>query len=632
LIKKIQFVTVLILYFSLSFTALTAKEISGTLSRGEVSSFLPLQGSAFSIVSDVTCGIYDGTYDVIIKNNYKTFYESKNETNNLYLIFNEPVDSGDKIEIKVHRGVFIFKMSKMEKLPEAIIDALKEQVPEQYEKMESLHKPRVSTPVEEKVIIQPKPIVEKEVISVLKPKIIEPGVKEIEVIKPIVPEFKEEKNEGFLATLTRKIDALFSAKEPEDVVLKTSPPPTFSDVKIEKEIVKPTPLQRGISNLPQGIIIKEAIVNKTVIPPNISEKAEELTKFSKTDTPKTSLPDIKTSPTFSPVLNQKNSADMAKIGLPEKKNDIESFQKSSFPKSTQMQTGKFKTEISTAPVQTPSFKDNSGEFGVREIKKIDDVPVFKNEVIKVSQVTKVVPVATVLKPREVNKPIIEEGETNDKIIITKTIAPKDEPRVIKRHVEPSEYKKSQNQSTNLDKMSDRVLGGGYGQEAKATFAVKAYSNKKPVSAWVEVFKAGTNQRIKTFYTGSGRGLKDIKLPAGVYVVKATYRTAASKQKKTLGKIRLKEGQNIKRSISFDDGSIIVTVKKLNKPFYAKVEVFKSGSKRRVAYDFTSRKNGEVEISLASGTYDIIVKNYADERRLNDVVIKGSQTQMLNVNF
>ena len=619
MIKNIPFLTVLILYFSLSFTALTAKEISGTLSQGEVSSFVPLQGSAFSIVSDVTSGIYDGTYDVMIKNNYKVFYENKNETDNLYLIFNEPMGFGDKIEIKVNRGVFIFKMNKMEKLPEVIIDALKEQVPEQYKKMESLHKPKVTPSLKEKTILQSKPIVKQEIISVVKPEI---NDNEIKVTKLIVPEFKEEQSEGFLAALSKKIDAFFETKEPvasSETVLKTTPPPTFSNVMIKNEIDKPQASQSGISNLPKEIAIKEGSINKPLSIPDISNKTDELTKFDKIDMPKTSVPVIE----FSPVLDQKNDIDIVKGGISHKQSKIESFAKSSFPKTTQMQTGKFKTEINTTPLNTPKFKENNSEFGVKEIKTIDDVPVFKTEIIEVSHVTKVVPVTS--------KPIIEEGEINDKIIITKTIAPKDEPRVIKRHVEPSEYKNSQNQ-TSTGKMSDRVLGGGYGQEAKATLVVKAYSNKKPVSAWVEVFKAGTNQRVKTFYTGSGRGLKDIKLPAGVYVVKATYRTAALKQKKTLGKIRLKEGQSIKRSISFDDGSIVVAVKKLNKPFYAKVEVFKSGSKRRVAFDFTSRKNGEVEISLASGKYDIIVKDYADERKLNDVIIEGSKTQMLNVNF
>jgi len=181
-------------------------------------------------------------------------------------------------------------------------------------------------------------------------------------------------------------------------------------------------------------------------------------------------------------------------------------------------------------------------------------------------------------------------------------------------------------------MSDRVLGNGYGLATPGRIKVKAYSNNRAVSAWVEVFKADTKQRVKTFYTGKGRGLKDVKLPAGVYIIKATYRTATSKRKKTIGRVTLSEGDSINKSIRFDDGSIKVKVTKSGSPIYAKVEVFKAGQKRRIAYEFTSRSKGIANFSLGSGEYDIVVRDHGDKRRFDYVTVKGGKSKTLNADF
>ncbi len=332
---------------------------------------------------------------------------------------------------------------------------------------------------------------------------------------------------------------------------------------------------------------------------------------------------------------------------------MESFSTSTPPTMRENQTGSFQTQISTSAVQKPEFRTEP-KVVVKKIKiqepmpkpqmeevfKVNSAPKHEPEIVKYDepQVVAPEPVAKIIEPEIVKAPIVKREESKDRIVITKTIAipkkkkevAKEEPRVIKRHVQPKEYKTEQEQIPG--RMSDRVAGNGYGMSTQGKIKVKAYSNNRPVSAWVEVFKAGTSQRVKTFYTGKGGSLKDVKLPAGTYVIKATYRTATSKRKKTLGRVVLEEGGSINKKISFDDGTVTIKVKKSGKPIYAKVEVYKSGSKRRIAYEFTSKSNGVAKLSLGSGEYDIVIKDHSEVIRFDSVRVKGGKSKTLNADF
>ncbi len=608
--KNILILMISILFLFVTSASLSAKEISGTLSEGEGSSFVPFQGSAFSVTMDVTSGVYSGDYDVVIKNNNRTFYEQNNQIDDLYLIFNEPVGNGDIIKIEVNRGVFKFKMSQMETLPDVIVDALKTQMPKQYQKMQTLHK--------------------------------------VEELR-----HKDEQKVGFFDGISQKIGSLFTHKEEktkEIQEIKIRPtilkePKDITTPIVQQSASKPLISHTNIKHLSETIdnvkksphqsIKQDTRVLGTLVS---SSKIEEVAKRSKVQMPNTSVSTISTFPvakTFVPVLNNKQAPVGFKSDLATAKDKINSFNKSTLPSTAGVNSKTFQTEISDNRVVKPNFQEPS--FEVQAIDTKMNTPNYQPTIVSKPKINELkqpeivkAPSIEVTEVEIKDMPIIQEQKPKNRIIITKTIAPKDEPRVIKRHIEPKNYRKSQEQIA--DRMSDRVLGGGYADGEKATIKVRAYSNQKAVSAWVEVFKAGTKQRIKTFYTGKGRSLKDIKLPAGVYVIKATYRTASAKRQKTLGRVTLAEGQSINKKITFDDGSIKVVVKKGSKPFRAKIQIFNSSNSREVTYSFSSRSTGVANFNLATGTYDIVVKGYDKVKRFNEIPVSASELRTVNAIF
>ncbi len=627
--KSASFLLYIMLFLAISPSLVLAKEISGVLSKGEASQFVPFQGSSFSIIKDIRANVRGGDYDVTIKNNNKVFYHQVNQVDDLYLVFNESVDKGDIIQVQVNSGVFIFKMSHMDTLPKAIVDALKDQVPEQFKQMKQLHnRPKVE-PFKEK---------------------------KLEIIVEETPVFKSEtidstynKKPGFFEDIFAKISAIIA----EDKAKKEVHLAPIENRAIQKEFPKLTNLNERIAPLNQNRDISQKIssidnikkdlaqtdksAKKEIDSSVTSNKIEKIAQESRVEAPKTLTSQVKDIGEV-PVFNISKIKIDENRGVSQKKNEIETFTNVASP-ITNNQKQRFKTEISLTDNQKPNFTPANNQMQIKKIELAEPIPEFKAKApikptlqvpIVIEKAPEVIVVKKAPSPPVPTKPIIEKNEIRDKIIITKTIAPKEEPRVIRRHIEPEDYR-TQNEQVP-ERMSDRVLGGGYVDKEKATLKVKAYSNQKSVSAWVEVFKAGTNKRVKTFYTGKGRGINDIKLPAGVYVIKATYRTSSSKRKRSLGKVTLKEGGFINKSISFDDGRVVVFVKKNSKPLYAKIEVYKSGSKSLVSYEFSSRQKGRAEFNLAVGEYDIVVKDYNNQQVFDSVFIKSGKSKTINVDF
>ncbi len=671
--KILQLFIIVTLIVFINKSDLSAKEISGSLSAGEGSSFIPIQGSAFSIIKDIKSGIYDGNFNVLIKSGGRVIYNEKNQLDDLYLVFNESVDNGDIIKLDVTKGLFIFKMSHMNKLPDVIVDAIKEQAPKQYEQMKPLHK-----------TIQKKSI-EKNTIAVTEPRVIKrhiepeaytppaPIIPESDIPKLETKETLNKKEAGFFDSISAKFGALIGPDDDKDKIVSSKPIPKDIAKPIANEkIMNPTVAQNRIGNLSKSIdsVNKEVSTvtkreSKLINGSNLEKIAQEnRVRNPKTSTSGiTSLPIAKTFPLDidrmkSPVGTQ-GTLPMAKTfpldvdrvkkpvvsssTMTQSPTNIDSFSTNVPPAMRDHQSGNFQTQLPGNTLQKPKFQTNIPKPKVVVKKQ-------KEEKIPEPQLEEIVNIPPVSAPEiieniepEVQKPIVVKApyvkreESKDRIVITKTLAAqkkaevqKNESRVIKRHVEPEDYKARQKQVPQ--RMSDRVSRNGYGMGAKGKIKVKAYSNNRPVSAWIEVFKAGTKQRVKTFYTGKGGSLKDINLPAGTYVIKATYRTANSKRKKTIGRVVLEEGGNINKSISFDDGSIRVNVRKFGEPIYAKVEIYKSGSKRRVAYEFTSKSTGVTTLSLGSGKYDIVVKDHNNVRRFDAVSVRGGKRKTVNVDF
>jgi len=624
---------------------LVAKEISGSLSSGEGSSFVPIKGAAFSIISDVTSGIRGGNYNILIKSGGRVIYKEKNQLDDLYLVFNEPVNEDDIIKLDVNKGIFLFKMSPMETLPDVIVDAIKKQAPREYKELKPLHnRHKISSSkgiVHKKVKKEP---VKREPISnsVLETSI-DDEIEKANIQEPV----KVKKESGFFDRFSKKIDEFIHSKPKDEKIIETSqistPPTDIGN------------LSNSIDNTKKDITSTIKLEKREISSSAIKSDIDKVAEVSRVKMPKTSTSDISSLPTaqtFPLDLERVKTPVGVKSSFKTPKSELESFAKCTPPSMSSSEVGSFKTQIGNGNnIQQPKFKSQNELVEIKEVKLDEEIPQFKKEEPVVT--TTVPQVQPYKQPEIISEPsvpqtivetepeekviVIKDEEPKDRIVITKMIAiakknpePKEESRVIRRHVDPEEYKKQQ-KAEIPDRMSDRVLGGGVGLSS-GTLKVKAYSNNRPISAWVEVFRADTKKRVKTFYTGKGRTLQDIKLPAGVYVVKATYRTAGSKRKKTIGRIKLKEGESINRKITFDDGSVIVKVKKGGKPIYAKVEVYKKGKKRRIAYEFTSRINGTATLSLGSGEYDIVVRDHNNVKRFNSIAIRGGKAKTIHANF
>lgn len=210
------------------------------------------------------------------------------------------------------------------------------------------------------------------------------------------------------------------------------------------------------------------------------------------------------------------------------------------------------------------------------------------------------------------QPLPSEKEPEEKIVITKIL------------------KKKQNmqQGEAMVRMQDRVIGGGYNAESSSgKLSVSAYANRRPVSAWVEVYKG--KRRVKTFYSGVKR---EVKLPEGTYILKATYRAGSSKQRKNLGRVRLKNGDAIHKKVYFAIGTLNVVAKRKGKPIYVKVEIYKKGASRRYAYTFSSPGSCIAHLQLAQGHYRIVIKDHGKTQSFDNIYIKGERTKTLQADF
>jgi len=221
-----------------------------------------------------------------------------------------------------------------------------------------------------------------------------------------------------------------------------------------------------------------------------------------------------------------------------------------------------------------------------------------------------------------NEEVVDESNEN-KIVITKILDKN----------KPQSKPKDPFAGRVLGRMDDRVLGGGYNPDVgSGKFGVRVTKNSLPVSAWIEVFKDGTKNRVKTFYTSNTNKTKKVKLPSGVYMIRATYRTRDGKLQKTIKSIHLKEGGDITKHISFNDGKVKVVATRGGKPLYVKVIAYKAGTKDRVNYEFSNRHTGIAGLSLPVGTYDIEVVDHKRVKNFDSVRIESSKTKTLNIDF
>jgi hypothetical protein len=273
--------------------------------------------------------------------------------------------------------------------------------------------------------------------------------------------------------------------------------------------------------------------------------------------------------------------------------------------------------IKTAPVQSsviekaiePKAYENGGYY--------PDTG-YKDEYKDLNKKVEQKPVPT----KEAPKPELVDNSNGKKIVITKII---DE--------EKTQENSDPFAGRVLGKIDDRVIGGGYNPNSGSSkFGMKVTKNSKPISAWIEVFKDGTKDRVKTFYTSSSSKIKKVKLPAGVYMIRATYRSKGGKLQKTLKNINLNDGGDITKHITFHDGKLRVIARRADKSLYVRVTAYKSGTKDKVAFEFSDRHSGITNLTLGTGTYDIEVAEHNNIREFNDVKIKSGAMETIKVEF
>ncbi len=534
-----------------------AKITSGNISSGDQISLIPEKGHALSITRKV--GFYGKSlFNFAILNGEDIIYEDKDQTDDIYLVFHDSVEEGDRVEIDVIEGKYQYEITNLGTLPAPVLEALKDTASVEV-KEEKIEK-KIEEPLPA-IISEPIPIVEQ---------VIE---KQVEIIAPTkakeTPLIEENENiivaevPSFFKQISTVLGRLFG----------------FANNRVS-EIQKPN--------------IEENILSDNIKP------IEDLPKI------------------IEPILEKENSSIAPKI----LSNDNQSVDKNYEVKLEKEAETMFLERRLSIP--TPSYPDT----GYKEIYKDIEKEVKKQEKIVIESkplMEEITPIVEAkIEPKKLEnipfKDELKEEEpqfAEEKIIITKII--------------------DKDNSTNIaddafSSIDDRVLGNGYKERENGELGMKVYKNSRPVTAWIEVFKSGTRDRVKTFYTKKGSIPKSIKLPAGTYMVKATYRSPNAKQQKSLKNVVIEEGQSVNRKIAFYDGTLKVKVTKGGIPSYSKVVAYKTGSRKIVSYAFSNKSSGSCSLILENGRYDLEVSNYRDKKSISGISIQSGKTKNIKVEF
>jgi hypothetical protein len=694
------------------------------LKPGEEITFYPKQGESFALSKDFQHLEEGANYDVIMKNGNRLYFESKNQEDDMYIIFNEATDPGDVVLVKVNRGYFTSTIQSFEALPQTVKKVLKASVKRHKSRKKSIQNQTAVIETEEFCFDAMGEIIE---CHSTKATINQPDPVPVEE-KNV---FQEEKHQSFLTSLADKIKNALSkitenlktqessatqvrqersvsvkdtSKEkhfekvkktekakkaekkpqpeiPEEIARSVQTPlplpqtpkmanpdinqynyisdheikagvkletPSFQTLPLKKmdqqqyaqrelertNRVAPPSMPAGANSIAPAIADKNIQVHSSVSPLLRSETlSKTAAKLSKSDNlrPSYTKP-VYQKPTGLPIERHLTGVQPNRPQLKVSEPAIAGHtisagtqkNKPVFSKTASMPVAR----MESLPVSAPQFasgqrgiasETTAGPEGLQEIVREPQLQQAPSPVVEVKReslqkLPKMQEPQAVTPPPVIAQSTVPEERTKpgDKIVITKII----------------EKKKKAVVEEPIERMSDRLLGGGYSsQNAMGQVSVKAYSNRKPISAWVEVYKG--KRRVKTFYTSGG---KAVKLPAGTYIMKATYRTGTSKQKKSLGKVKLQEGETIRKKVYFNVGKLKIIANRREKPLYVKVEIYKKGSSQRYAYTFSSRATGQAHLQLAEGRYKIVVLEHRNKKVFDNVYIKGNASKTIRVEF
>ncbi len=619
---------------------------NGVLGAGDEVVLIPRDGHSLNVVRSYGDG---ANFDIEMSNNGSIYYSAYGQVDDIYLVFHNDVVEGDRIKIHVNSGSFRYSISPLKTLPKMVKKALYKKA--QAESKNYLPPKKVKKPKKKrKVVKKEEPILGEFVSDIKESKRKKPKVtnkiQEEEAIdktstvvtykvtpKEVPATTKEHKkvlSDSFFSNFTNIFKDLLKSLKPESKpqepkqkklstntkqISKIEPTP-----KPKESIVKPTDdtvlmheatiIRRDFSKLPVEIeifddseLMKNAKVKKRVFP---AIKKPKTPSKQKTTMPKkvTNKKPMPTPPLVAakPEATIKEDTQADTTNLPEV---TPTTQKVIIDEDRVIGANRV-----SPPINSYTPPPRSNDLSILPQSQIDTS--YKDEYSDLNQ------------NRELDTPKSEGNikSEGNKIVITKVIEKQKQDKELE---DPFAGRV-------LGKMDDRVLGGGFNPDAGvAKFGVKVTKNSRPVSAWIEVFKNGTKERVKTFYTSSTSKTKKVKLPAGVYMIRATYRTRGAKFKRTLKNIHLSEGGDITKHISFNEAKLRVVAKRGDKALYVKVEAYKSGTQKRVNYDFSDRHSGVAMLTLPAGEYDIIVYEHKNKREFNDIRVSGG-VKTINADF
>ncbi len=663
-------------------------EMAGTLKGGGKVTIKPKNNYAFSITKNKGMLSSHASYNLSLVNGGDVIYEDKNLVDDVYLVFHDDVLAGDRMTIEVNRGYFDYALTPLLKLPNIVKNVLEPEVIEKAKKQKRVAKKQKKKTVAKKEPVVVAPFIQEKSEEVVMPQEVDvpPLESEIAYESPIGKTFFEKFTKifkelvhalSFKSITSAQADnrsnqenekALVSQKEP--LKMKATLPHFNDDAlkhaatREDERFSKP---KRGIekhfddSGLQNSATLEESTFTspKRGLSENFDDRTlQKSARVSKKvfNTPTGMVLDS-TIPTHVEEKFSSLRSREPKLYQETLSNKVEKVP--AFKSLEPIATDKLQTEAraehvphfsNPALVEKPLIKAQSKQESMtREMSEVQEPANTYNEVASQSatrsddrtqaypdtgykeEYKALEPRVSRVQEKSVRQRVIEDtslpqnatarsSEASDKLVITKIIDKK----------EPATDPFA---GRVLGRMDDRVLGNGYnGAASSAKLGMRVTKNARPVSAWIEVFKNGTKQRVKTFYTSKGRKTKKVKLPAGTYTVRATYRTRDTKQQKTIKGVRLKEGDSVNKSIAFHDGKLRIVARRGDSPLYVKVIAYKSGSRKRVAYDFSSRTSGVATLSLAGGTYDIEVIDHKNNRMFDAIRIRAGKTNTINADF
>ncbi len=639
--------------------------MSGRLHSGDKAVIKPMDNYAFSITKTKGMASSHASYNLTLVNGKDIIYNDKNLVDDVYLVFHDDILPGDRMKIEVNRGYFDYKLTPLLKLPTIVKNVLE---PEVIEKAK--HPKKSKKRVKAKIAHSKKEVTKK----------ISPVQTDAKVQKRI----QRTREEHSVPVPALKGDISYSSPIGETFFQKFT--------KIFKELVHSLSFHKSNTTKP-STQIKETVSKKVPSSqpkervPTFDDRALQVAASSEASyftKPKRGI----TEALDDTKLKERAQLEAPAFAAPHR-GIRENFDDDALQQSAQISKKRFTkpqeiVQDSQLPTQaeekiattnvTPNLHDDT-HFQEREevptfhtpepiSKPVENIPTFSEPAAskepvqqelaiptqkeyvapKIEEKTQAYPdtgykagyedldqhVASVhekpMRQRVVEDTSLPQNNVSkaedgsDKLIITKRIK-KDKPTA-----DPFAGRV-------LGRMDDRILGNGYNGDAHlGKLGVRVTKNSRPISAWIEVFKNGTKKRVKTFYTSRSRKTKKVKLPAGNYMLRATYRTRDAKQQKTIKNIHLAAGDNVNKSIAFHDGKLRVIARRGDNPLYVKIVVYKSGSHRRVTYDFSSRTSGIAQFSLASGSYDIEVLEHQNSRTFDDIHIRAGKTNTINADF